>query len=281
MKKKSFNPFKYKVIETVYNGYRFRSRLEARWATFFDTLGIKYEYEKEGFDLEGTWYLPDFWLSERNIWVEIKGQEPTEEEQHKAEKLAHYTDKATYIISGNIPSLQDDMGIIQAFYPASLSAVQRQLDETGERVIGTSYRDIDLSKEALAVLQKLHEAHFIAQSYQKHLLFTPESVYGSEDLELYLTRLEKQRSILAEIITYVRQYEEEIASALIVEEGWEAEFREQIFVDGIEWVECSECEEITTGVSGFPHHTCSNESRLSSKTPRLIEAYTQARQARF
>jgi len=38
-----------KAIETVYNGYKFRSRLEARWAVFFDALGIEYEYEKEGF----------------------------------------------------------------------------------------------------------------------------------------------------------------------------------------------------------------------------------------
>jgi len=51
-----------KAIETVYNGYRFRSRLEARWAVFFDTLGIEYRYEPEGFDLDGIWYLPDFFL---------------------------------------------------------------------------------------------------------------------------------------------------------------------------------------------------------------------------
>ena len=31
-----------KPIETVYNGYRFRSRLEARWAVFFDEAGIEY-----------------------------------------------------------------------------------------------------------------------------------------------------------------------------------------------------------------------------------------------
>jgi len=36
--------------------------LEARWAVFFDALGIKYEYEAEGYDLGGVWYLPDFWL---------------------------------------------------------------------------------------------------------------------------------------------------------------------------------------------------------------------------
>ncbi len=63
-----------KAIETRYNGYRFRSRLEARWAVFFDTLGVPYEYEKEGFDLEEAgWYLPDFWLPSLRWWVEIKG----------------------------------------------------------------------------------------------------------------------------------------------------------------------------------------------------------------
>ena len=62
-----------KPIETVYAGYRFRSRLEARWAVFFDTLGLAYEYEKEGFDLgPAGWYLPDFWLPDLEYWVEIK-----------------------------------------------------------------------------------------------------------------------------------------------------------------------------------------------------------------
>lgn len=52
-----------KPIETTYNGYRFRSRLEARWAVFFDTLGIRYEYEPEGFEMSnGIKYLPDFCL---------------------------------------------------------------------------------------------------------------------------------------------------------------------------------------------------------------------------
>ena len=63
-----------KPIETVYNGYKFRSRLEARWAVFFDALGIKYEYEKEGFDLgELGWYLPDFFLPNSKWFVEVKG----------------------------------------------------------------------------------------------------------------------------------------------------------------------------------------------------------------
>jgi hypothetical protein len=77
-----------KAIETKYNGYHFRSRLEARWAVFFDTLGIKYEYEPEGFDLteiwkkadpnadrlqaHQVWYLPDFYLPDYEYYLEIK-----------------------------------------------------------------------------------------------------------------------------------------------------------------------------------------------------------------
>lgn len=50
-----------RAIETHYNGFKFRSRLEARWAVFFDTLGVKYEYEPQGYELpSGRFYLPDF-----------------------------------------------------------------------------------------------------------------------------------------------------------------------------------------------------------------------------
>lgn len=63
-----------KAIETQYNGLRFRSRLEARWAVFFDKLGIKYQYEPEGFELtNGVRYLPDFYLPESDSFFEVKG----------------------------------------------------------------------------------------------------------------------------------------------------------------------------------------------------------------
>ena len=61
-----------KPIETVYKGYRFRSRLEARWAVFFDILHVRYVYEQDGFDLDGTYYLPDFYLNDYELYVEIK-----------------------------------------------------------------------------------------------------------------------------------------------------------------------------------------------------------------
>ncbi len=44
------------AIPTKYAGVQFRSRLEAKWASFFDLLGWKWDYEP--IDLNG--YIPDF-----------------------------------------------------------------------------------------------------------------------------------------------------------------------------------------------------------------------------
>lgn len=46
-------------IPTAYAGVNFRSRLEARWACFFDNVGWDWAYEP--FDLDG--YIPDFVLN--------------------------------------------------------------------------------------------------------------------------------------------------------------------------------------------------------------------------
>lgn len=60
-------------IQTEYNGYLFRSRLEARWAVFFDEMEIEYEYESEGFRLSnGNYYLPDFYLPQYKMYLEVK-----------------------------------------------------------------------------------------------------------------------------------------------------------------------------------------------------------------
>lgn len=57
-------------IPTKHKGRQFRSRLEARWATFFDLVGWRYEYEP--FDCNG--WIPDFALFGRKgvLLVEVK-----------------------------------------------------------------------------------------------------------------------------------------------------------------------------------------------------------------
>jgi hypothetical protein len=103
-----------KPIETRYKGYRFRSRLEARWAVFFDALGIPWEYEREGFDLDGVPYLPDFYLFEndRAFWLEVKPESPTNEERDKVRRLVKATRQLAVIVEG--PPSQDPYGIVSA-----------------------------------------------------------------------------------------------------------------------------------------------------------------------
>lgn len=94
-------------LETRYHGYRFRSRLEARWARFLVSLRIPFEYEKEGYYLDGAYYLPDFWLPRQQCWMEVKGQKPTDDEQRKCDLLAMATKQRVFLVHGPIPVIVD------------------------------------------------------------------------------------------------------------------------------------------------------------------------------
>ena len=67
------------AIQTRYKGYHFRSRLEARWAVFYDNWNFYnghawWDYEPEGVEFKGIRYLPDF-LYHTPSWriiIEIK-----------------------------------------------------------------------------------------------------------------------------------------------------------------------------------------------------------------
>lgn len=132
-----------KAIETIYQGYCFRSRIEARWAIVFDELGLTWQYEPDYFSLglkydwslydeeeyderlndawdederseirrkrwwhqhEKLMYLPDFWIDDfGGCWIEIKGKSPTHEERTKARRLSSRTTAPVHILWGNIP----------------------------------------------------------------------------------------------------------------------------------------------------------------------------------
>jgi hypothetical protein len=96
------------AIETSYKGFRFRSRVEARWAVYLDTLGVDWLYEKEGFELPSGRYLPDFWIpcpsyhdEHSGYWLEIKGADPTETELAKCMELAQITGHITLLVYGS------------------------------------------------------------------------------------------------------------------------------------------------------------------------------------
>jgi hypothetical protein len=102
-----------KAIETTYKGYRFRSRLEARWAVFFDTMGIEWKYEDQGYEkeifsngkTETLRYPPDFFLPNRygtGVFVEVKG-----DKQALVKEQRKYTDLLDF---GSVLPYFDDSG---------------------------------------------------------------------------------------------------------------------------------------------------------------------------
>lgn len=91
-----------KPIETKYGGCKFRSRLEARWAVFFDKFGIEWSYEHEGYDLGPGigYYLPDFWFPNSGFYAEIKPRGyPLDAERAKCRKLAELY--PVYLLDGD------------------------------------------------------------------------------------------------------------------------------------------------------------------------------------
>ena len=57
----------------AWRGVDFRSSLELRWAVYFDSLGLKWEYEPFFFrSSDGRNYLPDFRIAELGVLVEVK-----------------------------------------------------------------------------------------------------------------------------------------------------------------------------------------------------------------
>jgi hypothetical protein len=103
-----------KPIETQYDGYRFRSRLEARWAVFFNSLGIEWQYEPQGFEFKCTNedcerfscpghvnYLPDFYLPKIDWYVEVKAKTPVSIDMYKLTLATNHFRRI--MLLGNIP----------------------------------------------------------------------------------------------------------------------------------------------------------------------------------
>jgi hypothetical protein len=166
------------AIQTSYKGTTYRSKIEARWATFFDCLGVTYEYEPESFELgllNPNWdwedsqelreeleedgctdseirreiwleknkklmYIPDFWLPEFQHWVEIKGKEPTVEEVRKARKLAYQTGWPVNILYGSIPGAkEEDWGKRTEVYQSDMNIIALLVIKYGVKAMERAY----------------------------------------------------------------------------------------------------------------------------------------------
>ncbi len=148
-----------KPIETVYNGYRFRSRLEARWAVFFDVLDVKYEYESEGYDLGILgWYLPDFWLPQAKWHIEIKPLGASDDDLKKA----HYFDMHAPAPSMGVIILRGQPEAPTRFYDHGIPDMTRDNCPCG--VIFWSMQCLNHTLYDLEVQRKILRAIQIARS---------------------------------------------------------------------------------------------------------------------
>ncbi|MGJ9384308.1 hypothetical protein [Salipaludibacillus sp. CF4.18] len=104
--------------ETEYKGYKFRSRLEAQWAVFFETMNFAWEYIKPRNIEAKNIYLPDFYLPERKTWIEISSKIPRAEELRKYEAFAErqLNNNVDFrLLVGEIPEATSDFGVLDSF----------------------------------------------------------------------------------------------------------------------------------------------------------------------
>lgn len=92
------------AIATMYRGYEFRSKQEARYAVLFDQMGWKWAYEPV--DLGG--WIPDFWLGERGTLVEVKAFRRLDEFGEAKAKIIKSGCKEPVILFGADPTWIED-----------------------------------------------------------------------------------------------------------------------------------------------------------------------------
>lgn len=175
-------------IPTPYNGTTFRSKLEADWVRFLDDRGVKWAYESEGFDIEGTWYLPDLWLPELRTFVEIKGILDTTSEQKVRALAGAVRDQGIIVVLAEAPvgerwALVTENGPLTYFYGLETCpcchARQFMVDEecrvcanASERPAhGPPYSEEEWSQifKWWAVELERHDRHEAAEELRRHV----------------------------------------------------------------------------------------------------------------
>ena len=90
---------------TKYSGVQFRSRTESKYCMLFNMFDEPWTYESKRFNLPSGSYLPDFFLFNWNMWIEIKGPYPTIQEQILCQELHLVTKQAVAIAYGWPPTI--------------------------------------------------------------------------------------------------------------------------------------------------------------------------------
>jgi len=136
-----------KSIQTAYDGRLFRSRIEARHAVLFKTLGIQYDYEPIGFQLKDQrYYLPDFFLpnvyrrgtKEKGWFIEIKH---TDGDASKAEALGAEQLYPVLFVEGMTVRADRHIEFTQYGQDSEMNFRKCENTECGAILIGYGHRD--------------------------------------------------------------------------------------------------------------------------------------------
>ena len=134
-------------LQTTYNGVKYRSRTEARWAVFFESMGVKFIYEPEGYNLDGVMYLVDFFVPDWNAYFEVKNSNRlSDDEIDKAKRLSAASGIWLVIVNGT-PSAHEAALILRGgkLYQGEIMTCRRCENITVSNGLG-GYQE--LSKEA-------------------------------------------------------------------------------------------------------------------------------------
>lgn len=97
-------------IPTTYRGTNFRSRLEGRWAAFFDLVGWRWTYEP----LDANGWIPDFLIHGAEPFLVEVGPCATEPEYRKKAAKALANPGRVVLVLGVSPLLT---GLVAGFMP--------------------------------------------------------------------------------------------------------------------------------------------------------------------
>lgn len=129
-----------KAIPTIYNDISFRSKLEASWAKYFDSIDMNWQYEVEGYEfIDGARYLPDFWMPECRTFFEVKGP-LHEKDMNKMRRLAEAVAPKGIMVAIGSADIPDSLGLV---YPIPFPYTDEYEIENGHGILyNQDYVDI-------------------------------------------------------------------------------------------------------------------------------------------
>lgn len=168
-----------------YAGYDMRSHSETRWAAMMDAMGVTWIYEPQVIGTRHGGYMPDFFLPEVGMFIEVKGPAPTKVEREKAFDAQAATGYPVVFAYGRPEMIGAELFHGMLSYYGLTSAVSFSTAEIGDLV----RQHYDMATYAAYLTAGEHQTapnSFTAISIAEEILF---KMQPRDDQEDYLRKL--------------------------------------------------------------------------------------------